>query len=406
MKRILVFSLTYYPRFVGGAEVALKEITDRFNPHEYSFDLITLRLDRALPREERIGNIRVFRIGFAKMNPTAEELVRFPMYMVKALYPLMAFRKAIVLSSRHRYDAFWAMMTYMGFPAVLFRLFYRKTPYLLTLQDGDPISHIRDRFRIRIVAPLFRRIFTEAAVVQTISVFLARFAGSMGTRAPIVVVPNGVDIGVFARQYTAQERLATAREIGKKPGETFLVTTSRLVAKNALDDVIQSLAFLPDAVHFVVIGDGPLLGALRDLAARERALSRVHFLRHIDYRNIPRYLAVSDIFVRPSLSEGMGNSFIEAMAAGVPVIGTQEGGIADFLFDPDKNKDREPTGLAVAPRDPRGIARQVKRYLNDPALRQKIIHNARMLAREKYDWNLIARRMEREVFKTLLERQK
>ena len=63
--KILIFSTAYYPKFVGGAEVAVKEITDRLSPNEYEFHLITLRLDKHLPKEEKIGNVFVYRVGFS-----------------------------------------------------------------------------------------------------------------------------------------------------------------------------------------------------------------------------------------------------------------------------------------------------------------------------------------------------
>ena len=61
MKKILVFSLAYYPSHVSGAEVAIKEITDRIDDLE--FHLITLQFDRAAPREEKVGNVRVYHLN-------------------------------------------------------------------------------------------------------------------------------------------------------------------------------------------------------------------------------------------------------------------------------------------------------------------------------------------------------
>ena len=65
-KRILIFSFMYYPREVGGAEVAIKEITDRLPTAEYQFDMVTLHLDRDLPAHEKIGNVNVHRVGRGK----------------------------------------------------------------------------------------------------------------------------------------------------------------------------------------------------------------------------------------------------------------------------------------------------------------------------------------------------
>ena len=73
MKRILIFSLVYYPRFVGGAEVAIKEITDRISPEEVEFDMVTLRLEPNLPKFETIGNVNVYRVGWTSSKNNSPE---------------------------------------------------------------------------------------------------------------------------------------------------------------------------------------------------------------------------------------------------------------------------------------------------------------------------------------------
>jgi len=120
---------------------------------------------------------------------------------------------------------------------------------------------------------------------------------------------------------------------------------------------------------------------------------------------MPLFLKISDVFIRPSLSEGLGNSFLEAMAAKIPVIATPVGGIPDFLFDPEKNPDRPPTGLFCNARDPQGIAEKIKIFLENNNLRQKIIVNARELVVKNYDWQLIAEKMGR-IFEKLIYNKK
>ena len=102
--------------------------------------------------------------------------------------------------------------------------------------------------------------------------------------------------------------------------------------------------------------------------------------------DIPQYLAVSDVFVRPSLSEGLGNSFLEAMEAGLPVIGTKVGGIPDFLIDGE-------TGLFCEINDPKSIAEKIKLALSDIGLREKMIAKGKRMVEERYDWNLVAGKM-------------
>jgi len=105
MKKILIFSLAYFPKHVGGAEVAIKEITDRVSDIE--FHMITLRFDTTLPKVERIGNVLVHRIGIAKKNPSMADLRKFPLHLNKGLYQFLAFFKAIELHARYSYDGIW-----------------------------------------------------------------------------------------------------------------------------------------------------------------------------------------------------------------------------------------------------------------------------------------------------------
>ncbi|MDO8408345.1 MAG: glycosyltransferase [bacterium] len=363
-KKVLIFSLAYYPH-VGGAEVALKEITDRITDVE--FHMLTRRV-RGEAREERIGNVHVHRVSGG------------PSYLSKVLFVPRAALAAYALHRLHRFDAFWAMMSYMLFPVVLLRLAGVRVPYLLTLQEGDPFEHVFNRVHILPFRPLIRSGFKHAGAVQAISTFLARWAMQAGFRGHVDVVPNGVDIQKFEGTSVAHEGIV-------------LVTTGRLVHKNAVDDVIRALVRLPSNIRFVIYGIGPDEPTLQALSKTLRVESRVHFAGHISHDALPGALRASDIFIRPSRSEGMGNSFIEAMAAGLPVIATQEGGIADFLFDAKRNQDKEATGWAVDKDSPEQIAQAVQHILAHPDEVRQTVANAEKLVSEKYDWNLIAQKM-------------
>ena len=100
------------------------------------------------------------------------------------------------------------------------------------------------------------------------------------------------------------------------------------------------------------------------------------------------------MFVRASRSEGQGISFIEGMAAGIPIIGTPVGGITDFL------KDGE-TGLFGKVDDPQSIADVTMKLIEGKELRERIVTNAKKMVKEKYDWDLIAEQMRSKVFRPL-----
>ena len=355
-KRVLIFSLAYHP-VVGGAEIAVKEITDRLTDIE--FDMITMRFNTVHPKKEKIGNCTIYRITTSKN-----------------LYPFRAFLLARGLHKDKSYDAIWAIMAnWAGFAALFFKFRFPQVPFILTLQEGDPIPYIKHKARF--VFPLFKKIFTRADIIQTISRYLADWAREMDYRKRVEVIPNGVDVKKFT--VDVQSRALDKENI-------TLITTSRLVEKNGIKDIINALKFLPN-VKLKILGAGPLESELKLLATGWS----VEFVGYVSQDEIPKYLNEADLFVRPSLSEGMGNSFIEAMAAGLPVIATQVGGIPDFL------KDGE-TGLFCEANNPKSIAKQVQRLIADEPLRNKLIANAKKMVEEKYDWNLVAREMKTKVF--------
>ncbi|HET9641454.1 MAG TPA: glycosyltransferase family 4 protein, partial [Candidatus Paceibacterota bacterium] len=309
MKRVLIFSLAYFPH-VGGAEVAIKEITDRLSDTE--FHMLTLDMGGA-PAEEKLGNIVVHRIGRGRS------------YISKMLFVPLAALAARRLHRQHPFDAAWAMMAYMALPIALADL---PIPYAITLQEGDPFEHVYGRKRIALVRPLLTRGFRNAAALTAISSYLSAWAARLGYRGTPELIPNGVDVERFTRTYPRESVQAMKEKLGKKEGDIFLVTTSRLVHKNAVDDVIRALASLPKNLQFLIYGIGPDETKLRHLAEECGVAERARFMGHLDHADLPLALSACDIFIRPSRSEGMGISFIEAMAAGIPVIATQEGGIA------------------------------------------------------------------------------
>jgi len=264
-----------------------------------------------------------------------------------------------------------------------------KVPFILTLQEGDPIEYIKKR--VRWVYPVFRMIFTHADVIQAISKYLAQFARDMGAQVEPIVVPNGVDIAHFSETIAENEITNLKTSLDKKPEDVFIVTTSRLVVKNAVSDIVASLTYLPAHVKLLILGTGYEEKNLKAQVESLGLLDRVSFLGYVSHVDMPKYLKVSDVFVRPSLSEGFGNSFIEAMASGLPVVATAVGGIPDFL----KNKE---TGLFCDVSSPADIARKVEIYIRDTALRDEIIDNALHMVIDHYDWSTVARDMKEKVF--------
>lgn len=376
-KRILIFSTAYLP-LIGGAEVAVKEITDRLS--DFEFVMITARLDSKLPAKENIRNIEVHRLG--KGNNRDKYRLIFG-----------GWKKARELG---KFDVVWSIMaSYAGFAALRFKKRNPSVQFLLTLQEGDGRFDIYKH--VLWCWPYFTQIFKRADKIQAISSYLAKWAKDLGASCPIEVVPNGVDITKF--QYSLSSRtgirdLVTQikTELAIRESDRIVITASRLVKKNGVGDLINAMKFLNNDAHLLILGVGELENELNLLSKQKNLEDRVHFLGYIDQNKLPEYLGASDIFCRPSLSEGLGNAFLEAMAAGVPVVGTKVGGIPDFLRDGE-------TGLFCA-NDPTDIAVKINRILNDHALADKLSANGKKLVEQKYSWDIIVAKM-KNIFNNL-----
>ncbi len=369
-QKVLILSTAYAP-LVGGSELAIQHLTDRMS--DIHFDLITGRLRPDLPEQEQIGNVRVFRVGgyWGKCW----------FILPKFFLPLAIFRKArSLLASGQRYDLIHAFQASQAAGAGwILKKFYPDIPLIVTLQEGKDLAH--QPFLTR----FFRRLILQSAdSVTVISGYLRNFVMHLEPDVHVTVIPNGVDTEKFTRLPDGQEVESEKLKVG---GQHTVISVSRLVPKNGLEDLIRAMPFVqerfPDA-KLVLIGDGPLREKLQAVSYKLQA--HVEFTGFVPYERLPAYLGAADIFVRPSLSEGLGSAFLEAMAAGVPVVASSVGGIPDFLTDGQ-------TGLFCAPGDPQDIAEKVLKLLNEPDLARQLTQNASRVIRERFTWEIVTQQM-------------
>ena len=398
MSKILIFSLDYYPGLVSGAEAAIKEITDRIEPSDIEFHMVTLFYDSTWPRVEKIDNVLVHRVGiWGKPNATLEERGKFPLHYNKHFFQFAATIKALLLHRKHNYDAIWVMMAHgAGVPAAIFKLFHKDVPYALTVQEGDPPEHIERVMKP--LWPLFKRAFTEATIVQSISSFLSKWVRDMGYKGDIELIHNGANPQSIHPTFDPKDIDELKKSLGKKEGDIFLCNTARLVHQKGFDTTIRALPLLPKHVKLLIVGGGMEEKKLKELVVEMQLQNRVIFTGPVDRSEVSKYRFASDIFVGPSRSEGLGNAFLSAMACRLPIIATQEGGIAEFLFDAERNPDKKPTGFAVDKDSPEQIAEKVEYILSHEEEVADIVARARAMVEEKYDWDNVAKEMRERVF--------
>jgi glycosyltransferase involved in cell wall biosynthesis len=242
----------------------------------------------------------------------------------------------------------------------------------------------------------FRRlILRRANAVTVISTYLEDIV-RRESETRTYTVPNGVSPERFINRPDVAVMKQAHEHMATGPHHRVIMSVSRLVPKNGLANLIRALAIVRnEIVHdepvLVLIGAGELEGELKHLSLLEGVSDSVRFLGHVPHGQLPAYLHAAHVFARPSLSEGMGSAFLEAMATGTPVVASNVGGIADFLEDGK-------TGYVCDPNNPESIARALIRAMRNDENVKAVVAAAREMVRIKYDWNTIARQME-EVYK-------
>ncbi len=180
----------------------------------------------------------------------------------------------------------------------------------------------------------------------------------------IEIVPNAVEIAEFARP--------RANPPGKRVG--FI---GRLDPVKRIEDLIAAVSLLKEDVSLDIFGEGPERRKIESLIDRLDLHHPVDL--HGAVNGSADALAGIDVLVLPSDAEGFGLVLIEAMAAGVPVIGTDVPGIRDVIRDGEN-------GLLVRPRDPRALADAIERVLSDASLREKLSAGGRASVQERFAW--------------------
>jgi len=371
--KILIFSTAYLPH-IGGAEFALRDITDRIK--NVSFDLITAKLDKNLPIQEIIGSVRIFRVGFI-----------YSAFFTKLFFPISGFLKALKIKKQYgQYDGILSLQASQGGgSAWLYKIFNKKIPLVLNIQEGKELE--KQGFLINALRGL---IIKKSDYVVAISNYLKKYVRNVSAKPEILVIPNGVDLKKFSLNKNDRKTKEIRKNLNISETDFVLISVSRLVKKNGIKDLIKAFSEAKKEIanlKLILAGEGDMEAELKKDVSKFGISEDVKFIGSIDHENVPFYLASADVYIRPSLSEGLGTAFLEAMAVGIPVIATPVGGIADFL------KDKE-TGILCKPGDYQDISDKIKLIARDEKLLKEISLKARDLVEKDYNWERIAEKYE------------
>lgn len=212
------------------------------------------------------------------------------------------------------------------------------------------------------------------AVSADLGEFAAETLGISATK--VTVIRNGIDVTRFTRDEIKRTRLRA--ELGVRDAQPLLLACGELSEVKGHEWLLRATPRLlesrPDAL-VAIAGDGALRGALESLAAKLGVSAHVRFLGF--RRDVPALLSAADVFVMPSLSEGLPLAILEAMAAGVPIVATRVGGMPQLIRAGD-------TGWLVSSGDPRDLGEALVVAVTDELSRQRVAAAARDLCVREY----------------------
>jgi glycosyltransferase involved in cell wall biosynthesis len=231
---------------------------------------------------------------------------------------------------------------------------------------------------LRLLKPQF------VAVARELSEEAACYLGQV----PVHLIPNGVDTAVYQPAGCGQ-KAALRRRLGWPESGLGFLYVGRFSPEKRLTmflEVWSELAKKTAAGAFVAfVGEGIERAGLEDGARRQRLPGRIFI--HPPTAEVSPLYAAADVFVLPSVSEGLSNSLLEAMASGLAVLGSRVGGTREAVADGE-------SGFLFEPQDEGDLRRQMRKLLDRPVLAAKLGVAARRAAVERYSMEKVAQAYE------------
>lgn len=243
---------------------------------------------------------------------------------------------------------------------------------------------------------VLRRIGSGCDVITVVSRYThRRVCSAFGSHTPLEPLPPGVDTELFRSNPEARARLRRGYRLGDAP---VVVCAARLVPRKGQEMLIRALPEIrrrvPGAM-LLLVGDGRYRAALQRLAARRGVAAAVVWASAVPAARMPAHYAAGDVFAMPCRTrgggldvEGLGMAFLEAAAAGLPVVAGNSGGAPETVR-PGR------TGYVVDGRDVSGLARRVTELLADPGLAARLGTAGREWMRAGWSWDERAVRLRR-----------
>lgn len=370
--KILFFNYEYPPLGGGAANATYYFMQEFAKIPGLEIDLVTSSID-ANYHEEKIGNsITVYRLPIGKN----EKNLHYQSQKELLVYSWRAYKFAKMLVKRNDYDLTHSFFTV---PCGYLSLRLKKKfglPYIVSLRGSDvPGYSERFTFIYSLLTPLIKRIWKDAQFVISNSEGLKALALRSKPEKEIGVIYNGIDV----QEFHPQPELHDANEFR-------LICGTRVTPRKGIRFLIQAMDVLAvkyPQIRLVVVGEGDEKQSLENLVRGIGLSDKVNFLGFVPREKAAEYYGRGDVYVSPSLNEGMANFMLECMALGMPIVATDVGGTRELLTEGEN-------GLIIKVGDYADIAEKIEYLLQNPDLKEKMGKASRERA-EKMSWENVAK---------------
>ncbi len=398
-----ILSLQYfcYPDEVGGAWKYTYEVNKRLARRGHRVFQITCKPREDLPDYEMIDGIHYFRIdwaeskGFFSLRRALREKIRLaqdhgPIHWVLAHNPLIDFLTlgAPGLTAAPRTYHFYSS-------------WHDEEKINLTAAQKDLSVSLSESLKLWARLTMIRFIEWTSFFFAHQILFLSEYTRRRFLdyyplkKTRLLMVPGGVDVEAF--RPAEEGRRPNRNDLGLPESVPVFLTVRRLEARMGLSNLIDAAALirdrLPDAEFFLaIVGKGSLETKLREQIKRHGLEERVRLFGKLDADRLTDIYRAADLFVLPTAEiEGFGLVTVEALASGLPVMGTPVGATAEIL-------NRVDPAWLFKDASPGAIADGLEKFLKDPKPFTDKKPLCRQIAVENYGWEQVVDRLEEELF--------
>lgn len=374
MKRVLFFNYEY-PPLGGGAANATKYILLEYaKRHDVIVDLVTSAIGPQYVQESLGDHVMIHRLPIGK-NP---ESLNYQTKKDLLVYSWKAYKFAQKLIKKNAYDL---THSFFSVPCGVISCQIKRKygiPYIVSLRGAD-VPGYSERFEnlYAILTPIIHRVWREAQFVVTNSKGLTKLAQKSAPQQDFLQIVNGVDTDFYH---------AGTRTLADRTKDFRILLASRLSRRKgfnyAIDAFVELFDLYPHIRMTIAGGEGNAMEELQAQVKKYRLDGRVVFTGAYVKDESPDIYNSADVFVMPSLNEGMSNNLLEALASGLPVLMTPTGGAEELVRDGEN-------GYLITMQDVSSIVHRLQILIENPEMCDAFGHASRMIA-QNMSWSSVA----------------